>query len=69
MQIHTAIRRTTYQGLPAYYPALVFQDAGANGRTVKQVRVYSEFMHPTKSTALKYAAIYRNEELRKQARA
>ena len=60
--ISIATKRITYQGLPAYYPALVFQGDIVNGRTIKEVRVYTEGgALATRATALKYAQIHLNE--------
>lgn len=68
MTITTATKRTNYQGLPAYYPALVFQGEKVKGRTIKEVRVYTEGGPlATRATALKYAQIELNNLRAKEA--
>ncbi len=68
-QISIATKRTNYQGLPAYYPALVFQGDIVNGRTIKEVRTYTEGgPFATRATALKYAQIQLNELRERKAR-
>jgi len=68
-QISIATKRTNYQGLPAYYPALVFQGEVVNGKSVKEIRIYTEGgALATRAAALKYAQLQLNELRRRKAR-
>ena len=64
MTIHTATKKITYQGLDAYLPVLIEQDADSKTKhTIKRVHISTESPLANKRTALKYANIWRNEWL------
>lgn len=65
MQILTGVKRTTYQGLSAYYPVLIYKrnEPDSAGLTIDKTTVYTRGGPlATRAAALKYADIYRKEE-------
>jgi len=60
--IHTATKKTQYQGLDAFYPVLVIQNTESKtDRTIKEVKIFTSDPLPNRKTALKYANIHKSE--------